>query len=58
MVPVGDADALAAALVAAVRDDGLRARIVAGGRDTAARFTWQAAAAAHEEVYGRLRVAA
>jgi glycosyltransferase involved in cell wall biosynthesis len=55
---VGDADALAAALGAAMRDDGLRARIVAGGRDTAARFTWQAAAAAHEEVYGRLRVAA
>jgi glycosyltransferase involved in cell wall biosynthesis len=58
MVPVGDARALAGALVDAMRDDEVRARIAAGGRATAGRFTWQAAAAAHEEVYGRLRVPA
>jgi glycosyltransferase-like protein len=58
MVPADDAEALRGALVEALRDDGLRARIVAGGRATAARFTWGAAAAAHEEVYGRVRVPA
>jgi glycosyltransferase involved in cell wall biosynthesis len=57
-VPADDAEALRGALVEALRDDGLRARIVAGGRATAARFTWGAAAAAHEEVYGRVRVPA
>ena len=54
MVPVGDAEALAGALVAAREDGGLRARIVAGGRATAGRFTWDAAAAAHEELYERI----
>lgn len=58
MVPVGDPAALRDALAAAMGDDALRARIVGGGRVTAARFTWQAAAAAHEEVYGRLGVPA
>jgi glycosyltransferase involved in cell wall biosynthesis len=51
MVPVGDADALALALVETLRDAGLRERLVAGGRATASRFTWAAAAAAHEEFY-------
>jgi hypothetical protein len=30
--------------------------LVAGGRATAARFTWDAAAAAHEAVYERVTV--
>jgi glycosyltransferase-like protein len=58
MVPPGDSASLGHALVAAVREPGLRERLLAAGRATAARFTWQAAAAAHEDVYARLRVAA
>ena len=58
MVAPGDAGALAAALVAAASDEALRARLAEGGRRTSGRFTWAAAAAAHEAVYGRLRVAA
>ena len=51
MVPVDDPEALAAALVEVMGDRALRERLVAGGRATAARFTWEAAAAAHERVY-------
>ena len=51
MAPVGDAAALAAALAEVMRDAPLRARLAEGGRATAARFTWDAAAAAHEAVY-------
>lgn len=51
MAPVGDASALAAALVEVMRDAPLRARLAQGGRATAARFTWDRAAAAHEAVY-------
>jgi len=36
----------------------VRERLVAAGRETARRFTWEAAAAAHEAVYGALRVPA
>ena len=53
MVPVGDAEALGAALVAvAIETTGSQLRD--GGRATAARFTWDAAAAAHERVYARV----
>jgi glycosyltransferase-like protein len=58
MAPPGDAGALAGALVAAASDEALRARLAEGGRRTSGRFTWAAAAAAHESAYGRLRVAA
>ena len=58
MAPPGDAGALAGALVAAASDEALRARLAEGGRRTSGRFTWTAAAAAHEAAYGRLRVAA
>jgi glycosyltransferase-like protein len=51
MVPVGDVPALAAALAEVVHDAPLRERLVAGGRATAGRFTWAAAAAAHEALY-------
>jgi glycosyltransferase-like protein len=57
MVPAGDADALAGALVAAASGPD-RARLAAAGRATAGRFTWEAAAAAHEAVYEALRVPA
>jgi hypothetical protein len=35
-------------------DADLRARHTAGGRETAARYTWGACAEAHERVYGRV----
>jgi glycosyltransferase-like protein len=58
MVPAGDPGPLAEALVAATTDGPTRSRLVPAGRRTAARFTWEAAAAAHEAVYSRVRVAA
>jgi glycosyltransferase involved in cell wall biosynthesis len=59
MVPAGDPAGLAAALSEVLSDRALRRRLVAGGRTTAARFTWEAAAAAHEQVYEEIvRVAA
>ena len=54
MVPVGDVPGLAAALAEVMGDEGLRARLIEGGRATAARFTWQRAAVAHEAVYERI----
>ena len=58
MVPAGDPAALAGALVAAAAAGPVRERLVAAGRETAQRFTWEAAAVAHEAVYGALRVPA
>jgi glycosyltransferase-like protein len=58
MVPVGDPPALAGALAEVLGDPRLSATLVAGGRETAARFTWAAAAAAHEEVYERVAAGA
>jgi glycosyltransferase-like protein len=54
MAPVGDSRRLATALEAAIGDEGLRGRLAAAGRQTAARFTWEGAAARHEELYERL----
>jgi glycosyltransferase-like protein len=50
LTPVGDADALAAALA---RAEALRPRLAAGGRRVVERFTWEASAAAHERAYAR-----
>lgn len=58
MVPVGDDAALAGALRRALGDPALRARLAAAGRRTAEGLTWDAAAAAHERVYGGVGVAA
>ena len=44
VVPVGDVDALAAALAAVADDPALRARLAAAGPVRAARYTWTAAA--------------
>jgi glycosyltransferase involved in cell wall biosynthesis len=41
LVPVGDVDALAAALVRAVGDDVVRTRLVRAGRARAARYSWE-----------------
>lgn len=57
MVPAGHSGELADALVRLVRDEALRARLVEGGRATAARFRWADAAAAHERVYEGLLAA-
>ena len=52
IAPAGDSGPLSNALVSAVHDTDLRERLRAGGRETAGRFTWQACAARHEELYG------
>lgn len=54
LVPVGDLDALAAALEAALTDDVQRARLVRAGREVATRFSWPASARRHLEVYAGL----
>lgn len=54
MVDATDHDALAAALVRAITDDGVRERIVVGGRATAAGFSWDVCAERHEDIYERI----
>jgi glycosyltransferase-like protein len=54
LVPVGDADSLASAIARLGRDLGERERLRAGGRAVVAAFSWDAAAAAHEQVYAEL----
>jgi glycosyltransferase-like protein len=51
MAPVGDVAELAGALDRTLGDVALRGRLRDGGRATAARFSWDAAAAAHEDLY-------
>ncbi len=54
MVSSGDSGPLSNALVSVARDESLRRRLVDAGRITATRFTWQASAAVHEQLYGRV----
>jgi glycosyltransferase-like protein len=54
LVPVHDGDALARALATLARDPDARERLRAGGREVARAFTWDAAAATHEQVYAEL----
>ena len=54
LVPIGDVAGLATALHAALFDEGLRERLVAGGAEVARRFTWRASAERHRELYDRL----
>ena len=51
VVPPGDADALAAALRALLRDPAALERAQSGARRAARELTWHAAAEAHERVY-------
>ncbi|MGH9041698.1 MAG: MSMEG_0565 family glycosyltransferase [Acidimicrobiia bacterium] len=51
LAPAGDAEALADALGRVATDDALRARLVAGGAEVVNRFTWEASARRHLEVY-------
>jgi glycosyltransferase involved in cell wall biosynthesis len=54
LVPPGDAQALAAAIGAALDDAPSRARLGAAGRErVVARFTWRAAAQRTADVYRR-----
>jgi len=57
MAATGDERALAAAIVRIATEEGLRSRLRAAGRDVVAAHGWDAAAAAHEEVYAGLRAA-
>ncbi len=54
MCPVGDSGPMAEAIVRAVHEEPLRARLREGGHATAGRYSWAAAAEAHERVYGRV----
>ena len=53
LVPLDDADALAAALVRVAADDETRCRLIAAGRANLARFSWAATAAATVDLYRR-----
>lgn len=52
LAPEGDPRGLADAMVRMATDEGLRARLGAAGPALAARFTWEACARRHLEVYG------
>jgi len=54
LVEVGDVDALAAALHAALDDASLRLRLVTSGADVAARFSWGESARLHQEIYAQV----
>ena len=53
--PVADDVALARAMRSLVHDAELRERLVAGGRAVLPRFTWEATARRHREIYARIR---
>ena len=57
MAPVGDAPALADAIVRVEGDAELRARLRTGGAQVVARHGWDAVAAAHERAYCALAAA-
>jgi glycosyltransferase-like protein len=54
LVPVGDAGALAAAMRRVIADAGLRERLAGAGPAVAARYSWEASARSHGEIYDRL----
>jgi glycosyltransferase involved in cell wall biosynthesis len=54
LVPVGDVDALADALLAVLTDDRLRGALADAGRAVARRFTWAETARRHLTIYGEL----
>jgi glycosyltransferase involved in cell wall biosynthesis len=51
LATVGDSAAIAAALVRALTDHGLRHRLVDGGRRTVPQYGWAASAGRHIEIY-------
>jgi glycosyltransferase-like protein len=56
LVPVGDGDALGAALARVARSPATRAELRSGGLRVASRYTWDRAAVAHERAYAELLV--
>ena len=54
LVAAGDAGSLAAAMLRVAGDPGLRARLAEAGPSLAARFSWDACARQHAEVYRAL----
>ncbi|MEA2703923.1 MAG: hypothetical protein QOD63_1868 [Actinomycetota bacterium] len=54
LVPPADVDRLAEAMAALMADEALRRRLAAGGREVAARFTWEATARRHLEIYDEM----
>jgi glycosyltransferase involved in cell wall biosynthesis len=54
LVPVGNGDALGAALARLAGSSSIREALRAGGTSVAAEYTWARAAIAHEHVYARL----
>ena len=56
LTPVGDGAALGRALARLALDPALADHLRAGGRDIVPRFTWDAAAEAHERVYEVVQV--
>jgi glycosyltransferase-like protein len=56
LVEQGDAEELAAALLAAITDPALRAGLVQAGAVIAARFSWQRSALRHVAIYDALTV--
>jgi glycosyltransferase involved in cell wall biosynthesis len=54
LVPVGDADALAAALLRVIDDGEHRRRLIAAGHERVAGFTWPPAARAMRDLYRQL----
>ncbi len=51
LAPAGDATGLAGALERLATDPALRERLVAGGADVVGRFTWEASARRHIDIY-------
>jgi glycosyltransferase-like protein len=56
LVPVGDPDALGAALAHVGREPSIRERLRGGGLRVAADYSWDRAAATHEDAYRKLLV--
>ena len=54
LVPPADSSRLAGAMQELISDEALRHTLVSGGRDVAARYTWDATAREHLEVYDAL----
>jgi glycosyltransferase involved in cell wall biosynthesis len=54
LVPVGDVDGLASALLAVLTDGPLRDRLAGAGHRLVQRFTWAESARRHLEVYAAL----
>jgi len=54
VVPVGDIDELAAALVRVVSDQALRDQLIAAGRTRVKRYSWDVAAEQHARLYHRV----